>query len=89
MRYAATFSAFDVAVLVQRLEVALAVGRVEVRVRGVPFAFVERPVTAGPEPVADGWDRVGREPEHVEAVSALREAIGLRDAVQRRVLAGQ
>ena len=76
-----------VAVFVQSLEITLAVGRGEVRVRDVPFAFVESPVAASPEPVPDGGDRVGREPEHFRAVGALCEAIGLRDAVQRRVLA--
>ena len=76
-------------VVLDRQEVALAVGVVEVRVRHMPLALVEGPVAAGAEPVAEGRHRVRREPEHVGAVRALRQPVGLRDTVQRRVVPGQ
>ena len=78
-----------VAVIVDREQVALAVVGVEVGVGGVPLALVVRPVAAGPEPVAERRHGVRREPEHVLAVGSLRQPVGLRHAVQRRVLARQ
>ena len=58
-------------------------------VRGVPLALVVRPIAAGAEPVAQRRHGVRRQPEHVVAVVVLGDPVGLRDAVQRRVLAGQ
>ena len=77
------------AVVVDRQQVPVAILGVEMRVRDVPLALVERPIAAGPEPVAQRRHRVRRQPEHVVAVGALGDPVGLRHAVQRRVLAGQ
>ena len=77
------------AVIVDREQVPVAVLGVEVRVRGVPLALVERPVAAGAKPVAQRRHRVRRQPEHVVAVIVLSDSGGLRNAVQRRILAGQ
>jgi len=76
-------------VVVDRQQEAVAVVRVEVRVRGVPLALEVCPVAAGPEPVAERRHAVGREPEHVVAIGRLRDSVGLRDAVQRGILAGE
>ena len=77
------------AVVVDREQVAVAVLGVEVGVGGVPLALEVGPVAGRPEPVAEGRDGVGREPEHVVAVGRLGEAVGLGHPVQRGVLAGQ
>ena len=76
-------------VVVDREQVSLAVVGVEVRVRGVPLALEIRPIAAGAEPVAQRRHGVRRQPEHVVAIGVLRDSVGLRDAVQRGVLAGE
>ena len=77
------------AVVVDREQVPVAVVGVEVRVRDVPLALVVGPIAAGPEPVAQRRHGVRRQPEHVVALVVLGDSRGLRDAVQRGVLAGQ
>ena len=67
----------------------VAIVGVEMRVRGVPLALEVRPIAAGPEPVAQRRHRVRRQPEHVVAVGALGDPVGLRHTVQRRILAGE
>ena len=61
----------------------------EVGVADVPLAAVVGLVAAGAEPVAERRHRVGVEPPHRRVGVLLRDAVGLRHAVQRRVLAGE
>ena len=77
------------ALVVDRQQVAVAVVGVEMRMRDVPLALVERPIAPGAEPVAQRRHRVRRQPEHVVAVGALGDSVGLRDTVQRRIVAGE
>ena len=76
-------------VVVDRQQVPVAILGVEIRVRDVPLALVVRPIAAGPEPVAQRRHRIRRQPEHVVAIGALGDPVGLRHPVQRRILAGQ
>ena len=77
------------ALVVDRQQVPVAVVGVEMRVRDVPLALVERPIAPGAEPVAQRRHGVRRQPEHVVAVGALGDSVGLRDAVQRGIVAGE
>ena len=61
----------------------------QVGVADVPLAPVVRLVAAGAEPVAEGGDLVGVEPAHARVGVLLGHAVGLRHAVQRRVLPGE
>ena len=64
-------------------------GHEQVGVRHVPLAAVVRAVPRGAEPVADGRHLVGVEPVHRRIVVVFGDAVGLRRAVQRRVLPGE
>ena len=55
----------------------------------VPLPPVVRLVPAGAEPVAERRHRVGIQPHHGRVVVLLRRPVGLRHAVQRRVLTGE
>ena len=62
---------------------------VEVGVRDVPLAVVVGVVAGGAEPVAEGGHLAAAQPAHPRIVEALADAVGLGDAVQVGVLAGE
>ncbi len=61
----------------------------EVGVGDVPLAPIVRLVAAGAEPVAQGRHRVRVQPPHPGVGVLLGDPVGLRGAVQRRVLPGE
>jgi len=76
--------------VVDRQQEALAVLRVQMRVRRVPLALEIRPVAARAKPIAQSRHRVGCQPEHLlSVVGVLRQPVGLRHPVQRRIVPGQ
>ena len=77
------------AVVVGGGQARVASGDREVGMADVPLAAVVGLVAAGAEPVAERRHGVGVQPPHPGVVAALRHTVGLRDAVQRRVLTGE
>ncbi len=65
------------------------VGVVDVGVRDVPFAVVVGVVARGAKPVAHGRHLAGPQPAHARIVGHLAQAVGLRDAVQVRIVPGE
>ncbi len=76
----------DRAVVAGGHEAVVGAGDDEVGVGDVPFAPVVGAVAAGPEPVAERRHRVRVEPRHRRVGVPLGQPVGLRDAVQGRVL---
>ena len=70
-------------------EALVRAGNGQVGVGDVPLAAVVRAVPGCPEPVAHGRDGVGIQEVHGRVGGLLGEAVGVGDAVQRRVLPGE
>ena len=79
----------DTAVRVVRRQALVGAGNQDVCVRDVPLAAVVRAVAGRAEPVAHRGHRARVEPRHQRVARLLGQAVGVGDAVQRRVLPGE